>query len=77
MAPHALGVKVTIATTLKDGLVVGMRSMPGNPWDSQTLTQTLEQVEILADAKPKMAIVDKEDHRATAEEPVRNFVCEV
>ncbi|MHB1700343.1 MAG: IS5 family transposase [Acidobacteriaceae bacterium] len=57
--PYEFGVKVTIATTLKEGLVVGMRSMPGNPWDGHTLAETLEQVEILADARPKIAIVDK------------------
>ena len=57
--PYEFGVKVTIATTLKEGLVVGMRSMPGNPWDGHTLAETLEQVEILTDAKPKIAIVDK------------------
>ena len=57
--PYEFGVKVTIATTLKEGLVVGMRSMPGNPWDGHTLAETLEQVEILADTRPKIAIVDK------------------
>lgn len=57
--PYEFGVKVTVATTLKAGLVVGMRSMPGNPYDGHTLAETLEQVGILADAKPKIAIVDK------------------
>ena len=57
--PYEFGVKVSIATTLKEGLVVGMRSMPGNPYDGHTLAETLEQVEILADCKPKTAIVDK------------------
>jgi IS5 family transposase len=57
--PYEFGVKVTIATTLKEGLVVGMRSMPGNPYDGHTLAETLEQVGILADARPKIAIVDK------------------
>lgn len=51
--------KVSIATTLKEGLVVGMRSMPGNPYDGQTLSETLEQVGVLADCKPTTAIVDK------------------
>ena len=51
--------KVSIATTLKEGLVVGMRSMPGNPYDGHTLAETLEQVSILADTKPTTAIVDK------------------
>jgi len=57
--PYEFGVKVSIATTLKEGLVVGMRSMPGNPYDGHTLEETLEQVAILADRKPTIAIVDK------------------
>ncbi len=57
--PYEFGVKVSIATTLKEGLVVGMRSMPGNPYDGHTLEETLEQVSILADRKPTTAIVDK------------------
>ena len=51
--------KVSIATTLKEGLVVGMRSMPGNPYDGHTLAETLEQVGILADRAPTTAIVDR------------------
>ena len=39
--------------------MVGMRSMPGNPWDGHTLEETLEQVGILTDRQPKVAIVDK------------------
>ena len=57
--PYEFGVKVTIATTLKEGLVVGMRSMPGNPWDGHTLAETLEQVGILAEQHPKIVVVDK------------------
>jgi transposase, IS5 family len=34
---YEFGVKVSIATTLKEGLVVGARSMPGNPYDGHTL----------------------------------------
>ena len=56
--PYEFGVKVTIATTLKEGLVVGMRSMPGNPYDGHTLRETIEQVEILTDKRPSIAIVD-------------------
>ncbi len=51
--------KVSIATTLKEGLVVSMRSMPGNPYDGHTLEETLEQVTILAERAPSTAIVDK------------------
>ena len=59
--PYEFGVKVSIATTLKEGLVVGMRSMPGNPWDGHTLAETLEQVGILTgtDKLPGTAVVDK------------------
>jgi IS5 family transposase len=57
--PYEFGVKVSIATTLKEGLVVGMRSMPGNPYDGHTLAETLEQVSILADRRPTTAIKDK------------------
>jgi transposase, IS5 family len=57
--PYEFGVKVSVATTLKEGIVVGMRSMPGNPWDGHTLAETLEQVSILNDRQPKIAIVDK------------------
>jgi len=57
--PCEFGVKVSVATTLKEGIVVGMRSMPGNPWDGHTLAETLEQVSVLTDRAPKIAIVDK------------------
>ncbi len=58
--PYEFWVKVTVATTLKEVLVVGTRSMPGNPWDGHTLDETLEQVvSILTNAKPKMLVVDK------------------
>lgn len=50
--PYEFGVKVSIATTLREGLVVGMRSMPGNPYEGHTLAETLEQVGILAERKP-------------------------
>lgn len=48
--PYEFGAKVTIATTLKEGFVVGMRSMPGDPYDGHTLAETLEQVGILPSA---------------------------
>lgn len=57
--PYEFGVKVSIATTLNEWLVVGMRSMPGNPYDGHTLEEALEQVAILAERKPTTAIVDK------------------
>ena len=57
--PYEFGVKVSITTTLKEGLVVGMRSMPGNPYDGHTLAEALEQAAILSDLTPEVAIVDR------------------
>jgi IS5 family transposase len=57
--PYEFGVKVSVAVTAKEGLVVGMRSMPGNPYDGHTLDSQLEQVEILTDVRPKIALVDR------------------
>jgi IS5 family transposase len=57
--PYEFGVKVTVATTHKEGLVVGMRSMPGNPYDGHTLPEAIEQVSILTDHRPKAVFVDK------------------
>ena len=55
---YEFGTKVSVATTHKEGFVVGMRSMPGNPYDGHTLREALEQVEILTDTRPKRAFVD-------------------
>jgi IS5 family transposase len=57
--PYEFGVKVTVTTTLKEGLEVGMRSMPGNPWDGHTLDETIEQVSILTHAKPKKMVLQE------------------
>jgi IS5 family transposase len=50
---------VSIVTTLKEGLVVGARSMPGNPYDGHTLDESLEQAEILSKVKPEQVFVDR------------------
>lgn len=47
--PYEFGVKVSIVTTLKEGLVVGARPMPGNPYDGHTLHKALKQAEILSE----------------------------
>ena len=41
--------------------MVGMRSMPGNPYGGHDLKEPLEQVDILTgtDCKPKTAVVDR------------------
>ncbi len=56
---YEFGTKVSIATTIKEGFVVGMRALPGNPYDGHTLAEALEQVEILTDQRPSLAVVDR------------------
>jgi IS5 family transposase len=42
--PYEFGVKVSLAVTHKQGLMVGARAFPGNPFDGHTLlAQQLEQ----------------------------------
>ena len=57
--PYEFGVKVSVVTTLKEGFVVGMRSMPGNPYDGHTLPEAIEQMSIVSQRDPKIAIVDR------------------
>jgi len=57
--PYEFGVKVSVAVTAKEGLVVGMRSMPGNPYDGHTVDSQIEQIEVLTGTTPKIALVDR------------------
>ena len=56
---YEFGTKVSVATTLAGGFVVGMRSMPGNPHDGHTLPDALQQVETLTGCRPDLAVVDR------------------
>ena len=56
---YEFGCKVSVATTLDGGFIVGMRALPGNPYDGHTLAEALEQVEILTDQRPRLAVVDR------------------
>jgi len=56
---YEFGCKVSVATTLDEGFVVGMRSFPGNPYDGHTLRPALEQVEMLTEQRPELAVVDR------------------
>lgn len=59
--PYEFGVKVSVAVTHKQGLMVGARSMPGNPWDGHTLREQIEQTTILLEdigIKPKQVVAD-------------------
>ena len=59
--PYEFGVKVSVAVTHKQGLLVGARSFPGNPYDGHVLSAQIEQSTILLQdlgVKPTQAIVD-------------------
>lgn len=59
--PYEFGVKVSIAVTHQQGLMVGARSFPGNPCDGHILREQLEQTGILLEdigVVPKHALVD-------------------
>jgi IS5 family transposase len=58
---YEFGVKASIAVTHKQGLVVGARSFPGNPYDGHILREPLEQTGILledAGAAPRQVVLD-------------------
>lgn len=59
--PYEFGVKASIAVTHRQGLIVGARAFPGNPYDGHTLAEQIEQTtNLLQDlnVKPTTAIVD-------------------
>lgn len=56
---YEFGTKVSLATTIDEGFVVGMRALPGNPYDGHTLPEALEQVAILTGQTPSLAVVDR------------------
>jgi IS5 family transposase len=59
--PFEFGVKVSLVVTHKQGLMVGARSFPGNPYDGHVLSAQLEQTtNLLQDTgrTPKQIIVD-------------------
>lgn len=60
---YEFGSKVSVARTSKSGVIVGMKSFTGNPYDGDTLEDSLEQVErVRKDAggnRPKIAVTDR------------------
>ena len=70
---YEFGTKVSVATTNRGGFVVGMRALPGNPYDGHTLHEALEQVEILTDLRPELAFVDR-GYRGHGVENVKVFI---
>ena len=56
---YEFGVKVSVATSTRSNFVVGMRSLPGNPYDGHTLSASLDQVEQLTGVRPLECFVDR------------------
>lgn len=57
--PYEFGVKVSVTVTHKEGLVVGMKRMTGNPYDGHTLPEAIQQVTRLTGITPKAVFVDR------------------
>ena len=55
---YEFGTKVSVAATIDEGFILGMRTLPDNPYDGHTLSVALEQVEILTDRRPSLVVVD-------------------
>jgi len=53
------GTKVSLISTLKEGLIIGAQAMPGNPYDGHTLSPALIQTQRLTGILPEKVVVDK------------------
>lgn len=70
--PYEFGVKASITVTHKQGLIVGAKTFPGNPYDGHILHEQLEQTNILLEgssAKPKQVAVDLGFRGANVDNP--------
>ena len=50
---------MAVAKTRKSGIIIGVMSFAGNPFDGDTLSPQLAQVERIAGYKPETGIVDR------------------
>ncbi|MFN3327199.1 MAG: transposase, partial [Bryobacteraceae bacterium] len=59
--PYEFGVKVGVVVTARQGLMVGARTFPGNPYDGHLLAEQLEQTTVLLEdvgVQPKEVYAD-------------------
>lgn len=56
---YEFGVKVSIAATNREGLVLGMLALPGTPYDGHTLSAALAQAERVSATAVARAYVDR------------------
>jgi transposase, IS5 family len=73
-ARQEFGIKVSTVTTIDEGFVVGTYALPGNPYNCHTLAEALQQVEILTDQCPELAVVDC-GYRDHGVEAMRVLIC--
>lgn len=57
--PYEFGTKVSLAVTHKEGFLVGIQALPGNPYDGHTLEGQLDQVARLVGKLPGTTFVDR------------------
>lgn len=56
---YEFGVKVCVVATSKESFVIGAKSLPGNPYDGNTLQACLDQAERVSGIEPKEAYTDR------------------
>lgn len=56
---YEFGNKVSVVKTRKSGVIIGVMSFDGNPFDGDTLAPQLAQVERITSHKPETGIVDR------------------
>ena len=56
---YEFGQKVAIATTNRSNWIVGVKLLPGNPYDGHTLSQTIQTIESVTGVTPSDVYVDK------------------
>ena len=75
--PYEFGEKFSLAVTHKQGLIVGARSFPGNPYDGHVLSAQLEQASNLLqdlERSPKQVIVDLGYRGVDADNPSTQII---
>lgn len=71
---YEFGVKTGVTSTLKNNLILGMRTFTGNPYDSHTLTDSLKQTERMTGKKIHEAYADRGDSGDMVIQDIRRFI---
>lgn len=57
--PYEFGVKVSVISTSKESFVIGMQSLPDNPYDGHTLTSCIQQAQRITGKPIREAYTDR------------------